>query len=329
MARGLPIGRVLRVACVPLIPAMLIVIAVSPQWLVDIGVGDEASGWWRRAAFGTTGLRVLSLMLASGCGFVLIAMALARVSGRGRPDASCQRGTAMIEFALLFPVALTLFLIMIQAAFLYVGNFYVNLAAFRAARSAIVHIEAPRLPALDWDNGGPGDPAEGRAPTRVLVTPQMLDHAHRAAAFACIGISGTTTGIETEVNSPFDSDAQAGAQDAAWSAYIGQSQRWSGEKFRQRHSYALSQTRITRPLPGELLEPVYQFGHRTPIRIEVEHDFELMIPFANRLIGDSSYVNLNGYRFIRLRATQPMMMDKIMELTPPGIIPTALIEDPA
>src|SRR5437660_3377487 len=104
--------------------------AIAPSSLVNILTGSGgASAWWRHAAFGAAGLRILGLQL--GCiltwWWTMVAAArLCRDSVSHRAFRTShlrdQRGTAIIEFALLFPVATLLFLVIIQSSFLYTAN---------------------------------------------------------------------------------------------------------------------------------------------------------------------------------------------------------------
>ena len=80
-----------------------------------------------------------AVLLAIICGmFIRAGRAVRRVRSAGANGG--QDGVAMLEFALVLPVALMLVLMMAQSALLMVGNLCVHYAAFCAARSAIVYV---------------------------------------------------------------------------------------------------------------------------------------------------------------------------------------------
>ena len=316
----------------------------APPWLVVWLGGGAGANWWRQAAFGASGLRILALLVGSTALLCLVMAVLFSLPGHstrrrmdgdgtvmrtrlsmlrcavrvsaGRPhgqrstvDRGNQavlrddRGTAIIEFALLFPVALLLFLVIIQTALLYVGNFHVNHAAFRAARAAIVW--------ADVDNLG-GDLTHtlrigGEAERRIA----------NAAAFTCVGISGTSSGGA--------SGGSAAAHDRAWQSFLGASPRWSGEKLQRRVAYAAQHTRVTvttMPRPDPTLSEFNVrrqdfYLHREPITVHVAHDFELLIPYAKYVLGDTdNRGDGSGYRFIELRASYTLVHEGQPEWQP-------------
>jgi len=277
--------------------------AWAPTWLSARlgGMGD--ADWWRQAAFGTTGLRLLALLGAAFVSLCIVLGALARLSSyRGRQIGSLSHqlqtdatgmgdaGTAMIEFALLFPVALLLFLVVIQTAFMYTANFYVNLAAFRAARAAIVWAEHDRVP-----------PSPDSMYTLILG-PEGIERIEAAAKWTCVGISGTS--------SADGNTGAAGAHDAAWTAFIGRTHGWAGEKLRRRYEYAQSHTRVrvrTMPRPDPGLSEWNAahrdfYRHREPITVEVAHDFELSVPYAKWVLGSDTNEGSGAYHYVELQA---------------------------
>ncbi|MCK6484706.1 MAG: pilus assembly protein [Phycisphaerae bacterium] len=314
----------------------------APGWLVAWLGGGATGDWWRQAAFGATGLRILALLVGSIAGWWLVMALLLslaahssggqargtvrsdrlKVPGRlsapssqvvhSRPSTvnpaalgvvRDQRGTAIIEFALLFPVALLLFLVIIQTALLYVGNFHVNHAAFRAARAAIVW--------ADVDDLG------GDLTHTLRIGAEAERRIANAAAFTCVGISGTSSGGAT--------GGSAAAHDRAWQAFLGFSPRWSGDKFQRRVAYAAEHTRVTvttMPRPDPTLSEfnaLHQdfYLHREPITAHVAHDFELLIPYAKYVLGDTdNRGDGSGYRFIELRASYTLVHEGQPELQP-------------
>ncbi len=82
----------------------------------------------------------------------------------GLPPAGSQRGQAIVEFAIAFPLQLMIMLFIMQLALIYTGRQVVTYAAYQAARSAAV--------------AGSQDEAYFRA--------------HRAASMICAPITGPT-----------------------------------------------------------------------------------------------------------------------------------------
>ncbi len=82
----------------------------------------------------------------------------------GLPPAGPERGQAIVEFAIAFPLQLMIMLFIMQLALIYVGKQVVTYSAYQAARSAVV--------------------AQSEAEARM--------RAHRAAAMICSPITGTT-----------------------------------------------------------------------------------------------------------------------------------------
>ncbi|MHC4777484.1 MAG: TadE/TadG family type IV pilus assembly protein [Planctomycetota bacterium] len=82
-----------------------------------------------------------------------------------------QSGVAMVEFAIVFPLQLLIFLLGLQLCLIIVGKQVVNYAAFSAARAELVR-----------GTGMPGEPLEEKG-----------EAAGEAAVIACTAIGGTAT----------------------------------------------------------------------------------------------------------------------------------------
>ena len=92
-----------------------------------------------------------------------------RQRDRGKPDG--ESGVAMVEFAIVFPLQLLLFLLGIQLCLIVMGKQVVNHAAFCAARAELVR-----------GTGNAGEPLETEG-----------EAAGEAAVIACTAIGGTAT----------------------------------------------------------------------------------------------------------------------------------------
>lgn len=115
---------------------------VAAACIVYIGGGGAVmhgqQGWMGMVLKSPYFLGMLALTIT--CAIVLgIVGAALWCAGSGRKT-STSEGSAILEFALVMPIALMIVLVMIQSSLLLGGNICVNYAAFCAARSAIVHI---------------------------------------------------------------------------------------------------------------------------------------------------------------------------------------------
>lgn len=334
--------------------------AAAPIWLVNLFTDYGRASWWRQAAFGVVGLRLLALLVGCVEAWWIVIAVMGSIANRRvvaadastirlsplrgsqtranrdrglappatdcRPFAATKRvaggasrandeGTVIIEFALLFPIALLLFLVILQTALLYVGNFYVNFAAFRAARAAIVYA---------------GIDAQPETATHTLVLgPEAMRRMTNAAVFTCAGISGTSTGGGSGAGISV-------AQADVWRQFIGRPLGWMGGRIARRFDYAAAHTRvraITMPRPDPDLsiwnaQHADFYRYREPITVEVTHDFELAVPYAKAVLGGIAG-GAGDYRYTELRAGytlvnegQPLWnyggpVDPVVQVTPP------------
>jgi hypothetical protein len=196
----------------------------------------------------------------------------------GKPDP--QAGTAMVEFAMVLPIALILVLIMAQSTMLMAGNLCVHYAAYCAARTAIVTVpDGPRRLFLDEAQ------RSGEEVPNV-----MNDHYFSAAAggsekggriwwAAVLGVmpvSGST---------PLVGGGDAGSLqrglDEFFANYGRDTPGWVESLFGQKLRYAQDYTAVTlSPANSGLV-----YGDNEDLHVEVEHTFYLSIPFASRLFS--------------------------------------------
>lgn len=244
------------------------------------------------------------------CGFTLAVLGVALVlihrrvgwgGGIRRLFRGCERGTATIEFALVFPILLVLILLLAQVTLLMVGNLYVHYAAFAATRAAIVQI--PRETANEPINMiWPSEPG--------LDKYQAI---HRAAIFALVPVSGRV------------SDGNGSAGDVSPAAYVdalrdhfdqGQGDRpaWVDTLAEDKVRYAASNTDITLLVYDEndqdggfeALQGVHTFGPRDPVTVRVEHRFNLAVPYVRFFFADGRYDTDDGegaYAIIEAQTT--------------------------
>lgn len=230
------------------------------------------------------GLTALGLVVAGGAWW--------RVQRRRgtRPVAAvlrCERGTATLEFALVFPVVLGLTLVLLQTALLMSGQFFAHYAAFAAARSAIVHVP--------MDGGALGSP-------RNVIVPApgepKFDAMHRAASVALMPVAGELDSGAIDEGDPIDDAAVGAALGYYFTSRGADVPRWVETKVADRLRYAHHATDLTLMRTqgggddGEVAfiplsaGAAHEFGPRDAITVRIEHRFHLSIPYARAVFTD-------------------------------------------
>jgi len=200
---------VARTVVIMVLAGGTVVLLWWPQVAVRWGLawfGHATDRWWWQAVFGPRGLQTAGVIVASLLALWLLGWVWCEA---GRPVRfgvrrfhGDQSGTAMLEFVLLLPWALMIFLILIQAGLLYSANFHVGYAAFCAARSAMVW--AWPVPETAEQKAAivrypPEDAQDAELPVfDVSRLPELQSRPRSAAIFACLPIAGTA-----EVGEPF------------------------------------------------------------------------------------------------------------------------------
>jgi hypothetical protein len=233
------------------------------------------------------GLWLLAVILLAALEWRLLrALACARATAAG-PRAI--RGAAVFEFALLFPIAVMILAIIVQLSLMLTGNLAVNYAAYAAARAAVVQI--PRDLAL---SGGEG-------PNELVYDPfsAKMRQIRRAAALAVTPVAGRVPPL-------FDGQSiQSGL--ARLYAQAGVMPRAGlGGAFAEKFTYADLRTRIVaveefdeQTLAWSGLSPnsplpSYVFAPNRPVRVKIEHDLQLGVPFARTIFSGASFQDASG-----------------------------------
>jgi Flp pilus assembly protein TadG len=115
---------------------------VGTVWLA-VKAWGELPGWMLAAAASPLAMRCLTIMVVGLVALGVVLALLVRARPRVRPAGvrgfhGDQGGTAAVEMAMVFPLALMIFLLIIQAALVFNANLVVHYAAFAAARVAVV-----------------------------------------------------------------------------------------------------------------------------------------------------------------------------------------------
>ena len=184
-----------------------------------------------------------------------------------------ESGVATIEFVLVAPFLLGITLILVQTMLVFTGLFYVNYAAYAAARSAIVYIPADLAP----DGPNTVTPSEGF---------EKYDRIRAAAAIAMMPVSGQENGEQGSVNELVN------GLNRYFQAQGETPPRWVENLIPGRFNYAAAHTAVTLQTVAQqedgsvLFEDVVNtttFGPKDAIAVQVRHEFALTVPVASRL----------------------------------------------
>lgn len=270
------IARVWRFALAGILTA-LVVATVWPGVLGTVADGPN----WRFNAW-VSPLMVRCLAIAGLCATLLAAMAvlmwrLAAKRRRSRPAGLGQEGSAMIEFALVLPIALMLSLIMAQTSLLMAGNLCVHYAAYCAARSAAVVV--PSNPSGVYAEHADDPVFDTMAPNVFPVPAEKLARIKQAAVWAVMPVSANREDMPSGdprlvagVRKFFAS--YPGAAEPSWVAGLGQRLQYANEYTEvevERDASALGN------LPAQGLTVI---GEHEDIKVTVTHTFYLSIPYA-------------------------------------------------
>jgi hypothetical protein len=214
---------------------------------------------------------------------------------------------AVLEFALLFPIALAIVLVMIQTAMLMAGNLFVHYSAFAAARAASVCV-----PMDLWAVGEPRNVvlADGDSSTKLAWIRRA---AVLAVAPACAG----------------GADDPGARRDGTWQRRLtgffagGPAPNWlSRRSLDVMVAYADAHTQVSLSTPSRILpadgddgrldgrfdngSPAAPYGNVEDLAVTVRHELVLPIPYANRLFGHR-LAGSSGLWAVQIAATHTLI----------------------
>lgn len=246
-------------------------------WALGDAVSGSQSWWWQTL---TSGPAMTYLAIAGVCVVLLAVLGwrLRRASAPMRVRAhrhgrGGESGVATIEFVLVAPFLLIITLILVQTMLVFTGLFYVNYAAYAAARSAIVYIPAD----LGFDD-----------PNTITVTEgaEKYDHVRAAAIIAVMPVSGQEEG---------GLDSARTVVDALHDYYSAQGETapgWVDNLAEGRLNYAASHTTVTLQTVrvmedgSVLFDDVFgsaTYGPKDAVAVQVRHEFALTVPVASQI----------------------------------------------
>ena len=249
--------------------AILVVAATLAVGVAARVAGAQGKGWFSQFLRDDRTIMTGGILLGCLPVLVLTLAILWRLGGaaRARRREAAQEGTAAIEFALLFPIALCVVLIMIQSMLVAAGNLAAHKAAYDAVRAAIVWV--PEKVSYDEPRNMVGAPDSSfklqkiRAAAVAAVTPVGADHAVGG------GGAGASAGI---------------VQDGITRFYEQSSLRppnWIRTRLASQLRYAEEFTEVTLepPRTGDT------YGEHEDLTVRVKHLLYLSVPYANRIFG--------------------------------------------
>lgn len=224
-----------------------------------------------------------------------------------------ESGTAMMEFALLLPILLTLALFITQSTLVMGANIFVHYAAFASARTAIVQIPA----AYSDDEANLVTPGDGSTKHEAIK---------QAAVMALLPIGGQADG-----GGEYDADAVADGFSAFYAAYGSSEPPWIANFVARRVNYVSQHThvRLYRPfvvggvgVEFEEVDGTFEFEPKDPVTVEVLHGFYLSVPYASWAFSDDKLEYDDegvggGDRIMTLKATATLTLEGITDELPP------------
>jgi hypothetical protein len=190
--------------------------------------------------------------------------ALAWRVGKSRPRPASQDGAAVLEFAMVLPIALMMVLVMVQSSLLMAGNLCVHYAAFCAARSACVVIPT--------DMGA-------EEPSNVLAAGDSRKHARiqLAALWAVMPVSWDNY---PGAAGPLSAGEVSPALAKFFTEYGETAPGWLDERLAKKFAYAARYTQVKINWDNK-----NNFDEHSDIYASVTHTFHLSVPYAARLFS--------------------------------------------
>lgn len=201
---------------------------------------------------------------------------------RANRKPAVRRGTATIEFVMVFPILLVLILLVLQFMLVMVGRIYVQYAAFAATRTAIVQIPE------DFTNYT-GEGVNQIVPdTAVDGKLAVIRH---AACWALIPVAGRGDSTNNPIGSRADELAQA--LNFAYVQRDASVPNWIETMVVEKASYAFENTEVRLLDYAELNEPrfteievFHTYAPQDSVSVEVQHNLALTVPYIRAIFQD-------------------------------------------
>lgn len=260
----------------------------------------QGSQWWAAALRSRLFIECGLLLMGCTLALVVVLRAMFRLGHAARATRprlhEDRRGVAVLEFALLFPIALTITLVMIQTSLLMAGNLLVHYAAYAAARSAAVWVPAD-FPTGDHQDLFPYTVPDNNAGChRNKMNAEKTLRVQRAAVLAVVPVAGAAVNSGGSGQAMANTDLMRQGLAGLYRAYSVPPPGWLGKELARKYEYAEGHTRVEVAGPANGVS----YGPREDIHVTVSHDFYLSVPYANRIFEDG---DKSGLGITEIKAT--------------------------
>lgn len=271
------------------LPAALLLAGGAWAWAAR---GEQ---WWAQALRSGMFIRCGLLALGSLAGLELVLLAMFRL-GRLKRQAMAgdERGVAIIEFALLFPFAMALVLILIQTSLAMVGNLFVHYAAYCGARSAVVWVPANLV-----ESSGVTPPE----PRNRMESPGQSYKYDRIRSAAVLALAPVGATIDAGGGGTVDSRVLEAGLAELFRQGGDSPPGWLGEQMRRRIEYADQHTLVTVAPPAN----GFEYGSREDIVVTVEHEFFLAMPYVRHVFKGEELADRPGHYYSKITAQCRLM----------------------
>ncbi len=216
-----------------------------------------------------------------------------------------ENGTATVEFALVMPILMFFVMTLIQVGLLLVGYQFVQHAAYRAARTAIVQIPTV-LSGEDLN----------QVATEAASSKQALIKA--AAQYALMPVCG-----ELEDSGNLAGTTLAAGMRHYFAAHGGQGPAWIDNLLAARMAYAIAKTRVKllQASDGQGADAVnyaqlpeitgsFTYGPKDPVVVQVAHDMNLSVPYVRAMFSDGEQTTRAGPGAFATITTRAVMVNE-------------------
>lgn len=252
------IGRI----ALPIAIALCAIVVLAAVGGVGWRGWSSARHWLAGAMLSKQFLLAAGVTVGACVALSALCTALWRMGARWRGQRDGQGGTAMIEFVLVFPMALLMVLLLVQGMLLMAGNLCVHYAAFCAARSAVV--EVPYTTAAE--------------PHNVVAGMEGSEKYTRIRGAAVYAVMPVSCG---DASMPDQHLVLQDGLDKFFQASNSQTPYWVGAQLGRKWLYAEEYTKV------DLLPPANgdKYAKNEDITVTVQHTFYLSIPYARRIFS--------------------------------------------
>lgn len=235
--------------------------------------------------------------IIAGALLLVVVLLCRRVRRAACGEASCrpriardQRGTATIEFAMVFPIIMFLTLLLVQTTMAMVGNMFVHYAAMSGARAAIVHIPTWQVGSdLVYEN-------INEINTSLTGQASKMQSIREAVWFALVPVCGQLE------QGNIDAEPYVGGLRILHEQLADDVPGWIDAVAAERLRYAAVNTEVTIE-SVQVVQGIVEFesqtgqavfGPKDPICVRVDHRLNLAVPYVRFIFSDGQHTTARG-----------------------------------